>query len=771
MFQLQNNLETKNGWEIIEKAFDKDMIVTTGSNFMIGNGYLGYRGTFAEWQKDEYVACIVSDTYDSSGGQWRELCNAPNALFTQIILDDEIVSIFNGKITDYERQLSFKHGILTRSMTWESSSSKKVTIREEKFASYDNLHLIPMKYIIEPHFSGNLVILTGIDGDVWDLYGPHFVDYQNLKQNNSLVIETKTGEFNTIVDVAESNKINGTSITNEEIITKNKSIFKKITVNVTQGEKITLEKYIIVYSSNDVENPKEKALVDVETSLKMGYDKLKENHMQKWEKIWSLSDIIIEGDLEAQTLLRFNLYQSIIATPTHDYLPIGARGLSCQTYQGAAFWDQEIFNMPMFLYTRPEIARNLLIYRYNTLDGARAKAKRLGYYGAFYPWMSGKTGDELCPSYFFKDVLTGRPIHNHFNDWQIHISPDIAYAIWQYYQATSDWTFIVEYGAEILFEIAQFFVSHVYFKKDKNRYEFIRLLGPDEYHENVDNNAFTNYQAQFTQRTAVAIYERMKKDFQEELTKLMKKLALSEKDVENWREMQNLIYLPHPDEDSLLIEQFDGYFDLEDITPEELKKRLKDPGEYWGWPNGIAVETQVMKQADVIQLFVLHNIFDYETIKANFDYYEKRDQRGSSLSPSAYATIAANIGYRDKAYDLFIESCSIDLYNTSKAVSGGTFLGGIHTASCGAAWQIIVKGFAGFHIEENGQIIHFNPKLPDKWNRIVFWVKYRNNTYEITIDRHSIIIVADKKNTDDVRIMVGEEPRSIQPGEKTIFAI
>src|SRR6056297_995659 len=306
-----------------------------------------------------------------------------------------------------------------------------------------------------------------------------------------------------------------------------------------------------------------------------------------------------------QLALRFNLYHNIIATPAHsERLPIGARGLSCQAYQGAAFWDQEIFNLPMFLFTETETAKNILKYRYHTLNGARKGAKDLGYDGAFYAWISGKSGKELCPSFFFKDVISGRKIRNHFNDWQIHVSPDISYTIWKYYLATKDIDFVVDYGSEILFEVARFLHSRVHYNQYKDKYEIIRVLGPDEYHENVDNNAFTNYQTRFALEYALRIREELEEEDPEYLKSLDERLGLDDEELQVWREIVDLLFLRDPREKDGLIEQFDGFFEHEDITPEQLKERLKDPGEYWGWPNGIAVETQVSKQADVAQIFM-----------------------------------------------------------------------------------------------------------------------------------------------------------------------
>ncbi|AGB41486.1 trehalose/maltose hydrolase or phosphorylase [Halobacteroides halobius DSM 5150] len=768
--KLKNNLSTENGWQIRENKFNEDQIVITGSNFMIGNGYLGYRGTSAEWGADEYVGCIVTDTYDMADGKWRELCNAPNALYTKLYLEGELVSEFEGKINDYQREINLKHGLYNRKLNWSANNGASVQLDVEKFASYDNLHLVPMEYTFEVQEDTEVTLITGIDGQVWDLNGQHLKDHELIVEDDLTVIKAVTGESNIELDVAEALEIVGAKPKSEEIIKEEKRILRQLKFDLAAGEQVTLKKVMSVYSSNDLANPFEAATRDAKTAIEAGYDKLKEVHQTKWDQVWEVSDIKVDGDLEAQTLLRFNLYHNTICTPAHsDKLPIGARGLSCQAYQGSAFWDQEIFNMPMFLYTRPELAKNILKYRYHTLDGARKKAKDLGYYGAYYAWVSGKSGEELCPDFFFENVLTGRKIRNHFNDWQIHVSPDIAYAVWQYYQATGDWEFIEDYGAEIVFEIAQFLVAHAYFKKDKNRYEFIRLLGPDEYHENVDNNAFTNYQAQYALDKAVTIYEKLQDTAPQKLIKLLGSLGLGEEDIDNWREMVELIYLPQPDEETLLIEQFDGYFDLEDVTPKEVESRLKDPHEYLGWPVGVTVRTQVSKQADVVQLLCMHNSFDEEVMKANYEYYEPRCEHGSSLSPSSHSIVASKVGNTDEAYKHLMKSATVDLYNTNKAIHGGTFIGGIHTAACGGTWQAIVKGFAGLEVKTEG--ISFDPILPEEWDELEFNLKYNYNDLELEITDEQLVINSVVKNKDAIEVKVNDEVKIIKPGEEVVFSL
>ena len=768
---LKNNLYTETGWEIVERDYEPDQLVTSGSNFMIGNGYLGYRGTFAEWQADRYVACIVSDTYDAAEGNWRELCNVPNGLFTRLHVDGEALSMSGARTRYYRRSLDLRCGLYRRSQTWMSGQGATVKLDVEKFASYANLHLILMRYCFHVDQPARVELLTGIDGHVWSINGEHFRRYTPFIQDELIAIETITGEAGIQIDVVEGLNLLGPQPHNSEIMQGERRIMRRYTFFLDAGEAVTLEKAVGIYTSNDVAAPREQATSDVQAALTSGHDALKEAHQEKWDAIWRVSDVQIEGHLEDQTIARFNLYHNIVATPMHADLPIGARGLSCQVYQGAAFWDQEIFNLPMFLYTQPDVARSILKYRYDTLDGARGKAKRLGYYGAFYAWTSGKTGEELFPDYFFTNVLSGRKVRNHFNDWQIHISPDIVYALWRYDAATGDWDFVVEYGAEIAFEVAQFLVSHVYFKKDKGRYEFIRLLGPDEYHENVDNNAFTNYQAQFVLEKAAIIYERMRESAPDALAALFARLNLDETDVENWRDIAARVYLPRPDPETRLIEQFDGYFDLEDARPDELRERLLHPEEYWGWPNGVAVETQVLKQADVLQLFALHDRFPVEVLRANYDYYEPRTEHGSSLSPSVHALVASKAGYPEAAYDYFKKGATIDLYNASnKVMSGGSFLGGIHTAACGGTWLMLIKGFAGFEIDDLG--VSFQPALPKQWKSLTFKLVVWYHLLDVKITSERVAVTSDECNEKSIHVAV-RDPRGqkgwVKPGETQIF--
>jgi len=770
MYKLQNNLYTIDGWQIIEKSFDPDMIVTTGSNFMIGNGYLGYRGTFAEWGKDQFVGCTVTDTWDKApGSEWRELCTVPNGLFAQIKVDDELLSAFSGETSEYHRELNLKYGLYHREGLWKGEHGKKVKFSIKKFASIKNKHLLPMQITLEAIEDVELNLSCGIDGDIWSLNGDHFKGYQTIVDEDVFAIETRTNEFDIQIIVTSAVNVQSPSLIETHMIKESKSLMKIIHLNLSAGEKVTIDQVMVIYHQNDTDKPKNKAFKEARQAINEGFSRLFEDQIQAWNNIWDISDISVIGNLEDQTMVRFNLYQTIIATPTHAKLPIGARGLSCQVYQGAAFWDQETFNLPMYIFSMPEIARSLLEYRYDTLPGARNKAQKLGYEGAFYAWTSGKTGEELFPDYFFTDVLSGRKIHNHFNSWQIHISPDIVYAVWLYYEATGDWDFMLDYGIEMIFEVAKFIFSRAHFKMDKHRYELLRVLGPDEYHENVDNNSYTNYLSEYALEKAAYLYYRLKLEDPQRLDSILEKINLDSSVINNWVDIAQRIFLQEPDSDTKLIEQFDNFFDLEDITPIELQKRLIDPEEYWGWPNGIAVEAQVLKQADVLQLFILlEDRFSKEVMQANYDYYEPRTEHGSSLSPSVHATLAAWVDYPNEAYRYFHEAATIDLYNASKKViSGGSFLGGIHTAAAGAVWQMVVKGFAGFRL--NNKIISFTPALPNSWREIKFKLKIHKQLVLVEISQDELALTTSNKNTSPMKIKAANTILKVMPGEKKVI--
>jgi len=701
-------------WLLQAQGFDDALTARDGSNFLMGNGYLGVRGTLDPWRADRYPAITVSDTYDMADGRWRELCTVPNGLYASLRDEAGTEMLDVGSPDVLTRTLDLRDGVLRHDYAPRAEDAPRITV--QRFASLDDLHLVVTHLSLHAPAGGRFTFDVGIDTHVWSLNGNHFAmkeprthDADGMPLDGPLLgVSCRTVERGTQVEVREGLRIdagNGATFETQALPFERDDgrLLRRVTLDLPAGAAVHVTRAFAVATSNDVDpatdvagDPAAAAEASVTRALEAGWDALHDAQRAAWDAFWAVSDVQIEGEDDAQRALRFGIYQNRLATPVHsDRLPIGARGLSCQAYQGAAFWDQETYNLDVFLHTHPEVARNLLTYRWRTLNGAREKAKRLGYEGAYYAWISGDDGEELCPDWFFREVITGREIRNHFNDQQIHVSPDIAVTIREYLDATGDEAFLIEYGAEIVFEVARFLASRVSWIPHRKRYEIHRVLGPDEYHEFVDDNAFTNHQARHALRFALDVRGVLASRAPDRLTELDATLDVTPEEVDAWRHVAENLHCPEPDPATHRIEQFRDYFTLEDARPADLKARLLDPSEYWGWPIGVAVHTQVLKQADVLQLLVQDVDTPRETLEANYAYYEPRTQHGSSLSPSVHAIAAARLGLAGDAHRYFMKSALVDLEGDFKAVSGGTFIGGVHTAACAGTWQAAVYGFGG----------------------------------------------------------------------------
>jgi len=457
------------------------------------------------------------------------------------------------------------------------------------------------------------------------------------------------------------------------------------------------------------------------------YDEAKTAHCAAWEKIWDVSQVSIDGDADAEFALNYSLYHlNCIAPRNLDGVSIGARGLSGQVYKGAVFWDTEMFMLDYYIYTDPKVAKDLLKYRIDTIGGARTKAKEYGLQGAYYAWESQDGGYEACSDYNVVDVFTKRPMRTYFRDKQYHVSAAIVYGFMKYLKATGDYAIIEEGGLSVILECAQMYRSLLLKKADSDKYEIHDVVGPDEYHERVNNNAYTNRMAKFVFETAIAMiaYARehgLKTDYDLDAIEAM------------CLDSAEHMYVPQPD-DNGLIEQFDGYFGLEDTTVDTVRSRLLDPKEYWGGAYGVAADTQVLKQADVVALLsMFREEYTTEIMKKNWEYYEPRTEHGSSLSACMYSLLSCYTGNPDNAYPLFMKSAQADLLPAGKEWIGLIYIGGTHPAAQGGAWIVAVNGFAGIHIE-NGKLTA-NPKLPKGWKKLRFKLMYQGKPYQVIARR------------------------------------
>jgi trehalose/maltose hydrolase-like predicted phosphorylase len=388
------------------------------------------------------------------------------------------------------------------------------------------------------------------------------------------------------------------------------------------------------------------------------------------------------------------------------------------------------------------MASQYIRYRINTLDGAKRKAAEYGFRGAFYAWETQESGDDACSDFNVTDVFTSRPVRTYFRDKQIHISADIVYSINEYVNHTKDYSVLIEGGMEVILESARFFLSYLYYSPERKRYEVLDVIGPDEYHERVNNNAFTNRIILAVFEIARNYIEMFQKSNPSFISDLINKISFND-DFEFMKTVIPKFYIPQPckqpGKTQNVIEQFDGYFRHEDCSLETVRSRLKDPKEYWGCSGGVATPTQIIKQADVVTMLALFGGDHTAEIKrANLDYYEKRTEHGSSLSACMYALLSCETGNSNWSYPFFIKGAEIDITGLSKHFAGLVYIGGTHPAANGGAWLTAVHGFCGFSVRDGE--IKIKPRLPSKWEKVRFTVIVSGVEHEITVTKDSYSI-------------------------------
>lgn len=715
-------------FKITAEGFSKENIPFYGNKFLNGNGYFGIRGTLEEYRKDNMPCINMSGIYDRVGDSWRESVNAPNPLYTYVIADNEKYTLPEKEPILHRQELDFYNGIHFRETVWKTPKGN-IQVKCERFADMANQHVIAMKYTVTADFDGNIEIYTGIDGDVWDINGPHFVEMNVGECQDVIHITGKTGEKG--ISVTTSEIIYTDFAADTQIIKEDKQILYKLSFTAQKDKEYSIEKIAVICS--DVDD------IKFEGDIKnLTYDDLKKENENVWAQIWDISKITIDGDKEAEHALNYSIYHlNCIAPRNMKAKSIPARGLSGQVYKGAIFWDTEMFMIDYYIHTDPAVAKTLLEYRIDTLGGARIKAAEYGLEGAYYAWESQEGGYEGCSDFNVIDVFTKRPMRTHFRDKQYHVSSAVVYAFMKYINATGDYSILNEGGLETIIECARMYRSLLLKKLDCDFYEIHDVVGPDEYHERVNNNAYTNRMAKFVFETAAELIDYAKLKSFTCYDELDKKYNLS-KLYEIFKDSASKIYLQKPNEEGI-IEQFDGYFKLEDTSVDEVRSRLLDPKEYWGGAYGVASQTQVIKQADVVaMLSMFRHDYDTEIMKKNWEYYEPRTEHGSSLSACMYSLLSCYIGNPNSAYPLFMKSAKADLLPASKEWAGLLYIGGTHPAAEGGAWIVAIKGFAGIDIVNNELIC--KPSLPKNWKGMQFKIMFNNKMYKISINENTASI-------------------------------
>ncbi|MEH1845183.1 MAG: glycoside hydrolase family 65 protein [Nostoc sp.] len=719
-------------WNVIETEFDPTQLHHKETVFTLGNGLLGVRGTFEEGYSQDFPATLIHGVYDDVIITHTELVNCPNWLPLIVKVAGECFRMDSGKILKYERRLDLRLGLVSRDVRWRSPSGHTLDFHFERFTSLADQHVLAIRtQITSVDFQGEITVEAGFDSEP-DTKGVKH--WQTLNQggiDQIIWLNSQTLHSGIQLGMAAKLVVDGDETTPVGIENASSSPTLTTTFELYPGKTATVEKIVTLSTSRETEIPIAAALERLTDEPR--YTTLLAAHIAAWDQVWQDSDIIIEGDRLAQLSVRYNLFQLLAVTPRHDNrVSIPPKTLSGFAYSGHIFWDTEIFILPFLTLTQPALARNLLTYRYHTLPGARRKAQEAGYQGAMFAWESATTGDEVTPRWV--PTLNGELVRIWCGDIEVHITADVAYAVLHYWQTTNDDDWMQDYGAEIILDTAIFWESRVQWNQERHSYDILDVIGPDENHDRVDNNAFTNLMVQWHLQSALALWDWLKQAYPETSAQLGQKLNLTTERLHRWVEIQERLFV-NEDAQTGLIEQFEGFFQLEDINFADYEPRSKSLQGLLGIE--ATNQKQILKQPDVLMLlYLMRDRYDYNTLVTNWNYYNQRTDHsyGSSLGPAIHAILACDMNQPTEAYMHFMRSALVDLEDVRLNAAEG-----IHAASAGGVWQAVVFGFGGIRMTQFGPVAC--PNLPPNWTRLKFRLQWRNEWYDFDLQAETEVKV------------------------------
>ncbi|MBX3346493.1 MAG: glycoside hydrolase family 65 protein [Nitrospira sp.] len=707
-------------WALVEAGFDQNCEPGIESIFTVANGYVGTRGSLDERAGPSSPVTYLAGVFTGTGGAEGvlKLAELPDWTHLRVLLDGVPLSLETGTTLDHRRILDLQHGVLFRQWRHQDDRGRVTMLTYARAVCLHDRHLLLQSLTITPdNYEGDITIHSATNNPRSEILWSF-----DLKGDTALLLgETNRG---TTIAMASHSRLRQEKGLENVGNGSGEACAEQWVWRAQRGAVARFDRSAVVYSSREVRDPAEAAIGHVRRAAETGLDAHLLRHTQAWEERWCASDVEVVGDETAQRALRFAAYHlNSAVNPQDERVSIGARALTGPTYKGHVFWDTEIYVLPFYTFTDPAAARSLLQYRFHTLPAARDRARRLGYQGALYAWESADTGADVTPETVrapdgrVVQVLTGIQEH--------HISADIAYAVWQYWQATADEEFVLTAGAEILIETARFWASRGRVEPD-GRYHIRTVIGPDEYHESVDDNAYTNVMAQWNLERAAETVDWLRSRRADVWPVISERVRVTPDEPDSWRRTAALMVTGF-DRTTNLFEQFAGFFDLEELDLQPYRPMSVPIDVTIGRER--TQRAQVVKQADVIALSaLLWERFPVAVHEANVRYYEPRTAHGSSLSPALHALVSARLGDADLAAQYFHDAAAIDL-----AHHGGKSAGGVHIATLGGLWQAAVLGMGGIRLREDGLVV--DPHLPSNWDRLSFPLQWRGRRISVTIDR------------------------------------
>jgi len=731
-------------WRIEEHGFHPAREHDVESRLALSNGHIGVRASLALPTAASLPRTFIAGLFDLSSTEpvVPSLVSAPDWTCLELSFGDRLLAVIPREAPAHPRTLDYRRGVLVSDWRLGDGAGHTARLRSLRFVSLADRSIAAEIARIEVDRPGELTLEVSLNRPV-------------------AVLEPSPGtEAGTVSRTARTRQHLGiASVTELRLGQKivqpktNHSSPTRWSWMAVPGDPAILTRVLAVTredTASDADDTSQRAL---RSMRRRGLTGTLAAHARAWAERWDESDVVVRGDDEALEALRFALYHLVgAANPNDDRVSVGARALTGEAYLGHVFWDTEIFLLPFYTLTWPAAARAMLMYRVRTLPAARAKAERLGFRGALYAWESADSGEETTPPYAVGP--NGRVIPIRCGTEEHHISADIAYAAWQYWQATGDGSFLLDGGADVILETARFWASRATLEGD-GRYHIRGVIGPDEYHEGVDDNAYTNVMAQWNLERGVEVQALLQARWPERWTALSERLNLEPDELAAWRDIACRMTV-EIDPQSGVLEQFSGYFGLEPLDLTAYASRTVAMDVLLG-PERTR-RSQVIKQADVVMLLaLLWDRFSPEQRVANYRYYEPRCGHGSSLSPAMHALVAARLGDVDGAERYFHQAASIDLDDAM-----GNTAGGVHIAALGGLWQAVVFGFAGLALCPDS--IRLDPHLPSTWRRLRFRLRWRKRRVQITLWRKPLTVSVSLERGRPMRIHLGDLVHRLTPG-------
>lgn len=724
-------------WSIIEEGFDSERVKSSESLFSIGNGAMGQRANFEEnYSGETFQGSYIAGIYypdKTKVGWWKngypeyfaKVLNAPNWIGIEIEINGESFDLAKCKsVSNFKRELNMKEGVYYRSFEAVLQNGTEISAKITRFLSLDIDELGVINYEITPlNGDAKIVFKPYVDAGVhnedanWEEKFWEPLEVKHLENEAFVTARTFKTHFTATTFMQNAILMNGSSVKQNpsDVQKTSDKIQFSYEVKVGNNETVSFQKLGGYTVSLNHENTQSAAQNVIAEGLKIGYATLLENQKLAWSKIWEMSDITIDGDVKAQQGIRFNIFQLNQTYLGKDSrLNIGPKGFTGEKYGGSTYWDTEAYCIPFYMATKDQqVARNLLTYRYNQLDKAIENAEKLGFTNgaALYPMVT----------------MNGEECHN---EWEItfeeiHRNGAIAFAIFNYFRFTGDYSYIPEKGLEVLIAIARFWHQRATFSTKKNQFVILGVTGPNEYENNVNNNFYTNYLAKWCIDYTLEQIEKVAKEYASDHSRIMSKVNLDKGEMEQWKKVADKMYLPFSEEHDVYLQQ-DGFLDKELVKVHDLDKSQRPINQKWSWDR--ILRSPYIKQADVLQgFYFFEDHFSKEQLEKHFDFYEPFTVHESSLSPCVHSIQASVLGRMEQAYTFYLRTSRLDLDDYNKEVEEG-----LHITSMAGTWMSIVEGFGGMRVKDDA--LHFEPRIPEQWKGYSFKINFRNQILKISVE-------------------------------------